>query len=141
MASRRILGFVLVGVIAGVANAAARVLLSNFVSYEVSVALAFPIGVTIAFALNRTFVFRDISGNTRNQYMKFAIINIFALAQVWLVSVGLARWLFPAIGFTWHADLIAHTIGLASPLATSFLAYVKFVFVDSATDTRASRRS
>lgn len=141
MTSNRVVGFIVVGVIAGAANVGARALLNTFFSYEVSVALAFPIALTIAFVLNRNFVFGATEGDTSTQYMKFALVNILALAQVWIVSVGLARWLFPAVGFTWHADLIAHTIGVVSPIATSFLAYVKFVFVDGTADTRASRRS
>jgi hypothetical protein len=59
---------------------------------------------------------------------RFAFVNIVALLQVWLISVGLARLFFPWIGFVFHAELVAHTIGVASPAITSFLAHEHFSF-------------
>jgi hypothetical protein len=70
----------------------------------------------------------------RGEYARFALANAVAFAQVWLVSVGLARLVFPAIGFRRHADTVAHLIGLASPVWTSYLGHKHFSF-------RAERRS
>jgi len=43
--------------------------------------------------------------------LRFALINLAAVSQLWVVRVGLARFVFPAIGFTWRADTVAHVIG------------------------------
>jgi putative flippase GtrA len=53
---------------------------------------------------------------------------VVALVQVWVVSVGLARLVFPAVGFTWHADDIAHLIGVTIPAVTSYFGHRHFSF-------------
>jgi putative flippase GtrA len=60
--------------------------------------------------------------------MRFALVNIAAIAQVWIVSVGLARFVFPAAGFTWHAETVAHVIGVAVPVFTSYVGHKRFSF-------------
>jgi putative flippase GtrA len=63
-----------------------------------------------------------------SEYTRFALVNLAAVAQVWIVSVGLARLAFPAIGFTWHAETVAHVIGVAIPVFTSYLGHKHFSF-------------
>jgi putative flippase GtrA len=128
--SQRAIGFVVVGGIAGAVNVAARILFSQAVRYEAAVALAFPVALTVAFLLNRHYVFKATDAAATAQYGKFALVNIAALLQVWLISVGLAKVLFPWFGFVWHAETIAHAIGVVSPVLTSFFAYKYFVFAD-----------
>jgi hypothetical protein len=48
-------------------------------------------------------------GSAWNQYFRFFLVNLAALVQVWLISVGLAEWLFPAIGWRFRPELVAHT--------------------------------
>jgi putative flippase GtrA len=124
----RFVRFVLVGVAAGAINILARIGLSRVFSYEIAVALAFPIALTFAFVINRRHVFDGAVGSAREQYAKFAAVNLLALVQVWAISVALARVVFPHVGLTWHAETIAHSIGVMSPIATSFFAYKYFVF-------------
>ena len=62
-------------------------------------------------------------------YMRFALVNLAAVVQVWIVSVGLARFVFPAVSFTWHADTVAHVIGVVVPVFTSYLGHKHFSFV------------
>jgi putative flippase GtrA len=126
--SNRAIGFVLVGVFAGCVNLAARALLNQFMSYELAVFLAYSIGLTCAFVMNRSYVFNVTSGAPLQQYLKFALVNLLALAQVWLISVLFMRLIFPSIGFYWNSALISHAIGVASPILTSFFAYKYFVF-------------
>ncbi len=67
------------------------------------------------------------------QFIRFAMVNAIAFTQVWLVSVGLARWLFPAIGFDWQAETVAHVIGVASPAVTSCFLHQHFSFREART--------
>jgi putative flippase GtrA len=120
--------FLLVGGIAGAANIGARLVFNNVLSYEWAVLLAFPVGLFVAFVLNRTLVFRNSRRSIMSSSWRFFLVNIVALLQVWLISVGLARLLFPWIGFVSHAELVAHTIGVASPAMLSFLAHKHFSF-------------
>ncbi|MFA5950043.1 MAG: GtrA family protein [Hyphomicrobium sp.] len=124
----RSLKYVSVGLFAALVNVVARLLFNQFASYEVAVALAFPVALTVAFSLNRNYVFAAGNCGAKVQYVKFAIVNLLALAQVWGVSVGLAKSVFPAIGLSWHGETIAHLIGVGSPIFTSYIAYKNFVF-------------
>jgi len=126
--SNRAIGFVLVGVFAASVNLAARALLNQLMSYELAVLLAYSIGLTCAFVMNRRYVFNVTSGAPLKQYLKFALVNLLALAQVWMISVLFMRLIFPYIGFYWNSALISHAIGVASPILTSFFAYKYFVF-------------
>lgn len=120
--------FVMVGLIAGAVNVLARILISTKLSYPVAVALAFPCGLVVAYVLNRQFVFSAAAKPSGAEFLRFAVVNVAALAQVWVVSVVLAEYVFPALNFHWHAETIAHTIGVGSPIITSFFAYKLFVF-------------
>lgn len=122
------MGFAFVGVLAGAVNIAARYFIDFVTSYEVAVALAFPIALTVAFILNRRYVFNSADHRTGRQFVKFAVINLSALVQVWAISVGLVRFVFPLAGFTWHPELIGHGIGVASPVLTSYLFYKYWIF-------------
>jgi len=62
------------------------------------------------------------------EFIRFAIVNAVSFAQVWIVSVGLARLVFPAIGFGWQAETTAHVIGVLSPVATNYVLHERFSF-------------
>jgi putative flippase GtrA len=126
--SNRFARFLVVGVVAAAINIASRILISHFTSFEVAVALAFPIALTFAFSMSRLFVFGASQRAVWDEYLRFFLVNLAALAQVWLLSIGLARWMFPAIGWTFHAELLAHTIGVCSPVLTSYYAHRLFTF-------------
>ena len=127
--------FLLVGGFAAGVNIAARALWNLLVPYEIAIVLAFPIALTVAFTLDRRFVFRPSGRSVAGNYWRFTVVNLLALCQVWIVSVGLARYGFPLIGFTWHTDTIAHSIGVASPAFTSFFAHWHFSFKSKSTVT------
>jgi len=122
------LRFVLTGGIAAAVNVLSRLALSQVLSFQVSVVLAYLVGMTTAYVLARAFVFQRSGHSVRREYARFAVVNVVALAQVWGVSVGLAYWLFPALGFTFHAELVAHVIGVISPVFTSYYGHKFFTF-------------
>ena len=127
--TRQFFSFVVVGAIAAMVNITSRVVFSFVTTFEFSIVLAFLCGLAAGFVLNRIFVFKTTqSSNLSRQSFRFALVNIVALAQVWLIGVGLARYVFPAVGFAWHSDLVAHTIGVCSPVLTSFYAHKHFSF-------------
>ena len=126
--SKEFLGFLAVGIFAAGINILARLQLSQIMIYEAAVAVAYVVAFTVAFALNRRFVFADKNPKLIEQFGKFAVVNIAAFVQVWVISVGLVRFVFPALGFTWHAETIGHIAGVASPVLTSFLFYKHWIF-------------
>ena len=112
-------------------NIAARWLLSLHLAYETAVALAYLVGVVTPFLLARLFVFERVAGNTHAQFARFALVNVIGFTQVWLISVGLVRWVFPAVGPVWNAETLAHLIGLGSLAATSYSLHKRFSFRDT----------
>lgn len=120
--------FLLTGGMAAGVNVVARWLLSHAMAYEIAVVLAYLVGMTTAYLLSRAFVFARSGRSVMDEAGRFALVNMVALVQVWIVSVGLARLAFPAVGFTWHAEDVAHLIGVAIPAVTSYLGHRHFSF-------------
>ena len=135
----RFIWFVAAGGISSLANVASRWLLNQAVSYEFAVALAYLVGMTVAFMLMRRFVFGGAGGAQAAgaQAVRFIMVNVGSLAQVWIISVGLARGVFPAVGFHWYAEAIAHIAGLGSLTVTSYIAHKRFSFAASSSTARA----
>ena len=124
----RFLRFLLTSGAAAGVNITARYLLEFTVRYEVAVAIAYLFGMVTAFVLARRYVFDARHNAVGGQFVRFSGVNAIAFAQVWLISVGLARWLFPAVGFHWQAETVAHVIGVASPAVTSYFLHRHFSF-------------
>ena len=124
----RFASFVVTGGIAAAVNVGSRYLLSQAMSYGAAVAVAYVIGMTTAYLLARRYVFDGRGGSWLPAYLRFALVNVAAFIQVWVVSVGLAEYGFPRLGFTWHAEDIAHVIGVVSPVLTSYYLHKHFSF-------------
>ena len=124
----RFVAFLLTGGVAAGVNVASRVVFGLALPYGAAVALAYLVGMTTAFALARIFVFAGSGRSIHVEYGRFALVNVAALVQVLAVSVGLAELIFPALHFTWNADLIAHVIGVLSPVVASYQGHKRFSF-------------
>jgi len=122
------LRFLLTGGIAAFVNLASRYLLSGVLVFEFAVLLAYMIGMVTAFILFRFFVFGVSERGVSSEVYRFFVVNLVALSLVWIVSVGLARIVFPAVGFTWYAEDIAHLIGVSVPVISSFIGHSKYTF-------------
>ena len=128
----RFVRFLVVGAAAAAINVAMRALFSLYVPFELAVVLAFPVALTFAFVANRQWVFVVGPSRWTTAYARFAVVNIAALLQVWLVSVLLVRLVFPALDMSWHAELIGHTLGVLSPVVTSYFAHKHYSFKSAA---------
>lgn len=129
--------FLVTGGIAAGVNVVSRWLLNHAMIYEIAVVIAYLIGMATAYVLARFFVFARSGRSVHDEAIRFALVNVAALAQVWIVSVGLARGVFPWVGFDWHAEDIAHLVGVAVPAVTSYFGHRHFSF--SAASERAAR--
>lgn len=120
--------FVLVGGTAAGVNFGSRIVFGLWMGYATSIVLAYLVGMTTAFCLNRLFVFRETTSALHHQLTWFIVVNILAIAQTLLISLLLARWLLPAIGWTWQVELCAHAVGVAVPVVTSYIGHKKLSF-------------
>jgi len=120
--------FLFAGGTAALVNILSRIAFNWLMPYEVAIVVAYLCGMTTAYLLNMRFVFASSGRGVASEYTRFALVNLAAVAQVWIVSVGLARLVFPAISFTWHAETVAHVIGVTIPVFTSYLGHKHFSF-------------
>lgn len=126
--TREFVAFVTAGGVAAGVNWLSRIGLSVFTSLEVAIVTAYLIGMTTAYLLNRMLVFDRSGRRVSQEYARFALVNVVALAQVFVVTIGLSRFAFPATGFDWHPHEVAHAAGVASPILTSYLGHRHFTF-------------
>ena len=124
--------FLLTGGLSASVNLGSRLLLSQVLPYEVAVAVAYLVGMATAFTLFRHFVFQG-GRFWLAELKRFALVNAFAFCLVWVTSIGLARLVFPTLGFTWHAETIAHVIGVMMPVASSYYGHKKYSFKQTGT--------
>jgi putative flippase GtrA len=115
------------GVAAGV-NLSARWGLQPLIGFEAAVAASYVCGMVVAYTLFRLFVFGASGRSVASEAWRFTLVNLVSMVLVWLISVGLARYAFPAIGFTWLADDVAHFIGVLSPALTSWIGHKRYTF-------------
>jgi putative flippase GtrA len=125
---RRFVKFVAVSGIAAVANIGSRMLFSLWLGYVSSIVLAYGVGIFTAFLLNRALVFREADNPVHHQVFWFIAVNLVALIQTVFVSLLLARLVFPAMHFNWHADTVAHIVGVGFPTISSYLGHKHFTF-------------
>ena len=126
--TRRFVAFLMTGGLAAALNVASRVVFDLVMPYEAAVVVAYLVGMTTAFFLARLFVFEASGRSLHVEYGRFALVNVAALMQVLVVSVGLAKLAFPAVGLHWNAELIAHIVGVLSPVLVSYQGHKRFSF-------------
>lgn len=130
--NRQFLLFVLTGGVAALINIISRVGFSLLLRFELAVLAAYAIGMITAYVLARRFVFLSSRQSVRSSFAAFALVNLAAVLQTWLVSVGMRHLLLPLIGVAAVVDLIAHGCGVIVPVFTSFLGhkYISFRELD-----------
>jgi len=120
---RRFALFLVAGGIAAAANYGSRFGFSLWFSYPVAIVLAYLVGMTVAFALMRQYVFEGHGKALVPQIVRFVGVNVLAVLQTLVVSLVLARWLLPALGMMEHVEAIAHAVGVAVPVVTSYFGH------------------
>lgn len=120
--------FILSGGFAALVNIFLRYILTPYVGYNISIIIAFICAMTTAWFIVRQFVFSASSSTPLKEYTKFSLVNLFALIQVWSVSIGLDEYIFPSIHFEYYPETVAHVIGVLSPVLPSYLCHKYFTF-------------
>ena len=125
---QRFARFLIVGGLSAIVTILSRIALNVVMSYQAAILVSYVFGMTTAYTLNKLFVFTPSGRAVHDEYVRFTIVNLVAVVQVWIVSVGLAFYVFPWIGFAWHAKTVAHILGVAAPTLTSYYGHKHFSF-------------
>ncbi|WP_291493065.1 GtrA family protein [Desulfurella sp.] len=125
---RQFYKFLLSGGIAAFANFGSRFFYSEFVNFGLAVVLAYLTGMLVAFILFRLFVFKKSIQPIKKSILYFIMVNIIALIQVYIISIGLADYIFPYIKFNFYPEAVAHAIGISVPTFVSFIGHKRFSF-------------
>jgi len=132
--------FLFCGGIAAVVELGSRWLVNPWLSYSMAIVVGRLTGMLVAFLLFKFFVFKTAgSGRSQKEGGWFIAVNLLAALQVWLISVGLAHYVFPWAGVDFHYALpgtarefepkdIAHFIGVSTTALSSFFAHKFFTF-------------
>lgn len=120
--------FLLTGGMAAAVNIGSRYIFNCFVPFGWSIILAYFLGMLTAYILARLFVFSPTERGVVSELWRFVLVNLVSLSIVWGTTMGLAFIIFPALHFTWHAEDVAHFIGVLSPAVPSFIGHKYFSF-------------
>ncbi len=115
--------YLVAGGVAAAANFGSRFVFSLWWPFELAVTAAFLVGLVSGFFLMRGYAFRAQGGAVAPQAVKYALVNAAALLQTVVISSLLARWLLPGWGLAAHAEALAHGVGVAVPVVTSYFGH------------------
>ena len=125
--SRQFLVFVLTGGLAACVNFGSRIVYNQWLDFSASVVFAYLTGMVTAFVLARVFVFTQGTQSMRRSAFFFVLVNGVAVLQTWAISMAL-YYLLPLAGVSRFVPEIAHAVGVAVPVFTSYLGHKKFSF-------------
>lgn len=126
--SKQFVAFLITGGIAAGVNFFSRILYSNWVDFSTAIVMAYITGMVTAFVLAKIFVFKRSKRALHQSALYFVLVNLIAMAQTWLISMGLYYYLFPAVGVVSFSQDIAHAVGVVVPVFTSYLGHKHFSF-------------
>jgi putative flippase GtrA len=126
--SRQFFIFLLTGGTAAAVNFGSRIVYNHWFSFSAAVILAYLTGMITAFILARLFVFTESRQDIRRSVLFFCLVNLVAIAQTWVISMGLAYYVLPAMGVTRFVPEIAHAVGVAVPVFTSYIGHKRLSF-------------
>jgi putative flippase GtrA len=126
--SRQFIVFLVTGGTAAAVNFGSRIVYNQWLPFSGAVILAYLTGMVTAFVLAKMFVFKESTQSTRRAVLFFTLVNVVAVLQTWLISMGLAFYLLPALGVTAYAKEIAHAVGVGVPVFTSYLGHKRWSF-------------
>ena len=123
--------FLLTGGFSAIINLTSRIIISNFLRFEVSVLIAYFIGMLTAFFLAKKYVFLNIKKSDKKSFPIFALVNFVAILQTFLISKYIRIWLINISDNLIIIDFISHLCGVIFPIFTSFYGHKYITFNNS----------
>jgi putative flippase GtrA len=126
--SRQFMLFLLTGGTAAVVNFGSRIIYNFWLDFSSAVILAYITGMITAFVLAKLFVFKESRQPVHHSATFFVLVNLVAVLQTWAISMSLVYYFLPSIGLTFFEREVAHGIGVAVPVFTSYLGHKRWSF-------------
>lgn len=129
--SAQFIRFFMANVFAAAMNIATRLVASLAMLDAWAVAAGFCTGLATSYLLCRAFVFKTARRASIAEAGRFIGINLLALGITWIVYNASLHWLLCLRGEsapTQGLRTLAHAVGVAAPVAFSFLAQKTFTF-------------
>lgn len=116
------------GGVAALANYGSRFFFGIWFVFEISVVLAFVVGLVVGFFLMRSYVFQGSGKPFSSQVFMYVTINMFGLLQTVAVSSLMLRVVLPGLVSNEHAEAYAHAVGISVPIITSYFGHKFLTF-------------
>ncbi len=126
--SRQFILFLVTGGTAAFVNFGSRMFYNHWVSFSSAIVLAYVTGMVTAFVLAKCLVFKQSEQSVGRSAFLFTAVNVVAVLQTWLISMGLAMHALPAMGVQLWVPEIAHALGVVVPVFTSYWGHKNFSF-------------
>ena len=126
--SRQFIYFLCAGGIAAIINIFTRYLLSFYFNFEISIILAFLLGMFTAYILSKKFVFINSKQSQKRSLFIFSFVNLLAIFQTLFISIIFNLILLNTFNKPILSNLISHIIGVIFPVFTSFYGHKYFSF-------------
>lgn len=126
--SKQFLRFLITGGLAAGVNFISRIVYNQWLDFKLSVVLAYLSGMLTAFLLARRLVFGKGSQRLHHSAIYFVLVNLVAIVQTLVISIGLADYGLPALGLKDYVPEIAHAAGIMFPVFTSYLGHKRWSF-------------
>jgi putative flippase GtrA len=76
----------------------------------------------------RRYAFAPSQRPVAHQAIAYIAVNLLGVAQTVAISSGLLRFVLPASGLPISPEALAHVIGVAAPVVTSYFGHRWFTF-------------
>jgi putative flippase GtrA len=122
------LGYLLSGGIAAAANYGSRFMFSMALPFEAAVVAAYGVGMITGFLLMRRYAFSGGRNSTRSQVIGYSLVNLLAVLQTVAISSLLSRLVLPWLGAPGNHQAMAHAVGVAFPVVSSYFGHKLLTF-------------
>lgn len=126
--SKQFMLFLLTGGSAAAVNFFSRIFYNQWMSFSAAIVLAYLTGMITAFFLAKFFVFTSSTQRFHYAAVIFTLVNLLAVLQTWGISMFLAYYLLPTVGWKQYTHEISHAIGIIFPVFTSYLGHKRWSF-------------
>ena len=126
--SMQFVRFLAAGGVALVVHWLSRFVFNLFVSFGWAIVLAYGVGMSVAFVLNKIYVFPYSERSLKAEIFFFFAVNIAAFPLVWVVAYVLGEWMLVHYLQPSLALAIAHGVAITLPVFINYALHKLITF-------------